>query len=73
MNKNITQLTDNEYQIVLDYSDDGVDLQAKKNIIGSLKDAEGYVVVLDRDARMNNAHLFPLPEPPEITDEEMMI
>ncbi len=69
MTYTITALTDIEFIIEVNYQDEGVDLIATKNIIGSQDCAKSYVTILDRDVRTNHASLFPLPEMPEHEEE----
>lgn len=60
---------DGTTRLTLDFSDEGVDLQASVLVKGDIASALAYMPFLEADTRRNNAELFPEPEP-EV--EEMM-
>jgi hypothetical protein len=62
MTNTITEQPDGTHCIELDYSDEGIELTARTNIIGDAGKAAAYVPVFDADIRRVNSHLFPAPE-----------
>lgn len=62
MTHTITEQPDGTHCIELDYSDEGIELTARTNIIGDANKAAAYVTVFDADMRRANSHLFPQPE-----------
>ncbi len=47
--------------IVMSFLDEGVDLEVSRKVSGGPAKAEAYVMILESDARKDNAELFPLP------------
>ena len=70
MTYTIEKVDNRLHKITLNYHDEDVDLVVERKVSGDEKDAQNYVVHFDRDARYNNARLFPTPEP-EYSEEEM--
>lgn len=73
MTKSIEMQDDGTYLVAVDYNDENVPLTVSKKFIGSEVDAQAYASSLDRDARMNNSHLFPVPEMPVLEGEEDLL
>jgi hypothetical protein len=73
MTKSVTKVSEKNFSVTISYADEGIDLTVTKKFIGDEKEADNYVQAMDRDARVNHAHLFPLPEPVIYEDEEMLI
>lgn len=72
MTVQVTLIENNEWDVVVDFSDEGVEQTASNHIIGTEGQAKAYGAVISRDFRSNNPDLFP-PQEPEISDEEMFI
>lgn len=68
MIKNIVTKPDGSHDVTVSYADEGISLSVTRHVIG---DPEAYAIVLDRDVRNNNPHLFPEPVLP-VVDEEML-
>lgn len=49
-------------EIVVDFSDENVELVGRTSVIGDQQKAEAYLPFFERDLRRNYAHLFPQPE-----------
>ena len=57
--------------ILMDFADEGVDLQVSRKVAGDETKAADYVKVLEADARRDYAELFPLPPVEDHPEEEM--
>jgi len=61
----------NLYELTLTFTEaeDGVNLEKSRNVSGPEGRVDAYAKTFERDVRRNYAHLFPIPDPPEIEEE----
>ena len=64
-----TTLDDKHTQLVIDFSDEGVELVGETLIVGDEAKSLAYAPFFEADLRRNNAELFPQPEMPEMDGE----
>lgn len=56
-------------RILVDFTDEEVNLTGETTVKGGQEEAEGYLPIFERDLRANYSHLFPQPEPEEHPEE----
>ena len=61
----------NVTNILMDFTDEGVDLQVSRKVAGDEAKAADYVKVLEADARRDFTDMFPPPPVEEHSEEEM--
>ena len=59
-----TIINDKHTKLVIDFSDEGVELVGETLIVGDEAKALAYAPFFEADLRSNNAELFPAPEMP---------
>jgi hypothetical protein len=68
----ITELENGITKLIVDFSDEGIDLQGETTVKGTQTDAEKYTITFAKDLKKNNIELFPMPPEPEHPEEEMI-
>lgn len=64
----------NTTKLIVDFTDEGIELRGETTVKGTSKAAEKYVKVFANDIKRNNIELFPKPESEYHPEEgEMMI
>ncbi len=69
MKHTITTENPGRQKIVLDYTDEGVDLVTDRLVTGSPADAELHIPAFDLDVKTNFSSMFPPPVYPEFEME----
>ena len=55
-------INDKRTKLILDFSDEGVSLVGRTEVVGDEGKALAYAPFFEQDLRRNNAELFPVPE-----------
>ena len=74
MTKTVTVIDNKTTKLILDFTDEDVNLVGETLVKGGESEANGYAPFFEADLRRNNAELFPQPVlPPHIDMMEMNV